>query len=416
MGFFLSPLSLGGVCLKKYLLILCFVLFFSSVNIGRVHANPAVALLGAEGLALLQGLAVKQGLRFASAQAARVFFSSAVKRTPAVLSNMTNMTRSVVTVGGGKALRYTLSGAGAAALMAGMAEYAGEVQSLPYTDGVTFLDYYDAWDGTSEYFGTSKWYAVPYSPYATDHGWQTSGINFHYIDSLDGMWKVFGLTTTNSILGSHRISLTSLDSLNVKVVINYLTATGSWRTTERIFPLGDATVAVGDPVVLQYPFPLDGVVVGEPRAIPIPLTGEFDIYIPLPLDTVHDVLEANPEFVDTPIDVPIDPPVPGTPPWTNPDTARINFAPLQVAGEMLTNKFPFSIPWDIKRQLSIFDITPQTPEFDVNIKVPIFSTDYDMKFRIDFSMFDGLAAMVRWFLIIAFDVALILSLRKFFPE
>lgn len=113
---------------------------------------------------------------------------------------------------------------------------------------------------------------------------------------------------------------------------------------------------------------------------------------------------------------------PSTDPETDPGTEnppnsdKINWEPLKLLPDTFTKKFPFSIPWDIARQLSVFDVSPQAPVLHVNKVIPVFGSTVNLKFDIDFSMFDTVAVIVRWFLIIAFDLGVILSIRKFMPE
>lgn len=96
----------------------------------------------------------------------------------------------------------------------------------------------------------------------------------------------------------------------------------------------------------------------------------------------------------------------------------INWAPLQLAGDTLTRKFPFSIPWDVKRQLDVFNVKPQAPKFTINKPdfIVLKGHSIPLKMTIDLSNFDTVAAITRWFLVIAFDVGVILSMRRFMPE
>lgn len=97
---------------------------------------------------------------------------------------------------------------------------------------------------------------------------------------------------------------------------------------------------------------------------------------------------------------------------------KINWAPLQLAGDTLTRKFPFSIPWDVKRQLDVFNVKPQAPKFTINKPdfIVLKGHSIPLKMTIDLSNFDTVAAITRWFLVIAFDVGVILSMRRFMPE
>lgn len=96
----------------------------------------------------------------------------------------------------------------------------------------------------------------------------------------------------------------------------------------------------------------------------------------------------------------------------------IVWTPLVQSAQDLTERFPFSIPWDLQRMLSIFNTDPETPKFDIDIKkyVEIDGKTMGMKWTLDFSFLDPLAAVGRWFLIIVFDIAMILAIRKIMPE
>lgn len=95
----------------------------------------------------------------------------------------------------------------------------------------------------------------------------------------------------------------------------------------------------------------------------------------------------------------------------------LDFSKFILAAGLFTKKFPFSIPWDVKAQLDTFDVVPKSPVLHVNKNIPLFfGTTMQLKFDIDFSMFDTLAVITRWFLIIAFDFGMILSIRKLMPE
>ncbi|MEK5217812.1 hypothetical protein [Psychrobacillus sp. FSL H8-0487] len=109
----------------------------------------------------------------------------------------------------------------------------------------------------------------------------------------------------------------------------------------------------------------------------------------------------------------------GSPPGgTTP--GKINFKPLVLLGGLLLTQFPFSIPWDVFKLFSQFNVEPITPKFDFGnkkyielggIKVPV-----DFNFEINFSVFDPIAKIARWGLILVFDIALIMALRRLTPD
>lgn len=99
-------------------------------------------------------------------------------------------------------------------------------------------------------------------------------------------------------------------------------------------------------------------------------------------------------------------------------TKKIVWTPLMMSGEAMTKKFPFSIPWDFANQLAIFDVQPKAPVIEIN-KPNFFTIDgqnQSMIWTIDFTYLDPIAAAVRWFAIIAFDIGLILMIRRIMPE
>ena len=110
----------------------------------------------------------------------------------------------------------------------------------------------------------------------------------------------------------------------------------------------------------------------------------------------------------------------GSTDWTSSPTKKIDWSKLAVAAGTFTTVFPFSIPWDVFRLISVLDVEPIAPKFviDTNENVEIggkgLNVAYD--FDIDFSTFDPIAAIVRWALILIFDIAIILALRRLTPD
>lgn len=177
-----------------------------------------------------------------------------------------------------------------------------------------------------------------------------------------------------------------------------------------------------------------------PRAIPAPMAKDFIIQgegdqakpvaFPIPTKTkVKDkVTGVETDVVSVPIgetlvDVKTGEVVgdvttaPGNPPldWDSQPSERINWEPLKL-GNVLTKKFPFSIPWDIGNQFAVFDVSPKAPVLKVDKTIPVFNTSMKFKFTIDFTIWDPVFVVVRWGLIVAFDLGMILSIRKFMPE
>lgn len=197
----------------------------------------------------------------------------------------------------------------------------------------------------------------------------------------------------------------------------------------------DGGVYTGTPA---WAFPQPRIRVANPD-IPgsVPTTG---VYVDTPVltgnPTYDDALTSNPDIpmtttnVQTGITVgnpdfatstPLEPIVavpPAVPSYDSPGTTGLDFTPLMMTGSAMTNKFPFSIPFDFVKQLSILDVEPQAPVFDINIpeflKIGGFIIPFKMK--LSFEMFDPIANIIRWGMIIIFDISLIFAIRKLLPE
>ncbi|WP_138756554.1 hypothetical protein [Paenibacillus sinopodophylli] len=125
--------------------------------------------------------------------------------------------------------------------------------------------------------------------------------------------------------------------------------------------------------------------------------------------------------IATPADIPVPgvsvPTVPSIPSWDTPTgTAQIDWSPLLLAGIDLTTKFPFSIPWDLKRQLDVFNVAPQAPVLKFNKTFTMGGATFPIEFEFDMAQFNLLATIARYFLVIVFDIAIILGIRKLMPQ
>lgn len=80
----------------------------------------------------------------------------------------------------------------------------------------------------------------------------------------------------------------------------------------------------------------------------------------------------------------------------------LDFSPMYLTN--VTEKFPFSLPWDIGRLIQKFDVEPVAPVFEV----PIVSETITL----DLTEFSELASIVRFFVLIGFILALIFISTK----
>jgi len=194
--------------------------------------------------------------------------------------------------------------------------------------------------------------------------------------------------------------------------LNYNPATDRYT-----FPSGE--IFDGTPGDLTWSFPQPKIItdtLGVPRvafptrAEPIEGTSIGEL-----TGTWTDVLTG--EIITSEVDVPVVPKPPGEIDLSKPNL-KLSFLPLMMTGELMKEKFPFSIPFDFLRQLKIFDVKPKAPVIKVNIPkyLQIEGTSIPMKFDIDLSFFDMVADWIRWGNIILFDIGLIFMIRRFMPE
>ncbi|MCL6587669.1 MAG: hypothetical protein K6T72_14360 [Anoxybacillus sp.] len=105
---------------------------------------------------------------------------------------------------------------------------------------------------------------------------------------------------------------------------------------------------------------------------------------------------------------------------TGTGTSQIDFSPLLVAFSDITKKFPFSIPFDFFSLISFLSVEPVAPKFSIDVSKNVnllgVSIPVHYSFTLDFSTFDWIARFGRWFLLIVFDISLILALRRFTPD
>lgn len=80
----------------------------------------------------------------------------------------------------------------------------------------------------------------------------------------------------------------------------------------------------------------------------------------------------------------------------------LDFTPLQNIG--LADKFPFSLPWDLKNSVVALSATPEAPQFEVPIVTEIIN--------LDFSEFESWASIIRVFTTLIFVIALIILTRR----
>lgn len=143
-------------------------------------------------------------------------------------------------------------------------------------------------------------------------------------------------------------------------------------------------------------------------SLDIPTNEELDQAFP---DVGNPAIPKPDEGTDTetPPDTGTD--APAMPDFGSIPDAKININPLLTAMTNFTERFPFSLPWDVERLIkNTFTLAQSSAEAPVII-VPIV----DLEVKMDFNLFNALASIVRGFVYIEFLYGLILLTRKLKP-
>ncbi|MFA5543612.1 MAG: hypothetical protein WDA47_07525 [Bacilli bacterium] len=75
---------------------------------------------------------------------------------------------------------------------------------------------------------------------------------------------------------------------------------------------------------------------------------------------------------------------------------------------VIVQKFPFCIPFDLANAFGAMSSSPELPDLSVSVPFPGFSYEWS----IDFTWFDGLVNLIRWFILVIFNIGLILITRN----
>lgn len=142
------------------------------------------------------------------------------------------------------------------------------------------------------------------------------------------------------------------------------------------------------------------VVVGDTYDIPS-TDGKKKVAIPQSLSDFGTTVKTVADVIPASQTVPTDPPA----------DSKINWEPLKVTGTLFTTKFPFSLPWDILRTFQALLIdNPTLPKWDIKWHDQILHKDFG--FTIDLTGYDRIFKIARNFILVAFNVGLIMATRK----
>lgn len=113
----------------------------------------------------------------------------------------------------------------------------------------------------------------------------------------------------------------------------------------------------------------------------------------------------------------IDTAAPTPPSISDGDVEDVDELGLPSLGEALTRRFPFSIPWDIARGITLLAAPAKTPYFEVDFYAPISGLvggwKGSTKIVLDFSQFESLGRLSRWTSTIGFCLFLASATKRF---
>lgn len=130
-------------------------------------------------------------------------------------------------------------------------------------------------------------------------------------------------------------------------------------------------------------------------SIPIPNSVTWDKVIDKTWDNTIPVSDVGT------IDIPGVIPVPSVPDFDTPGTSTLDFSPLYLS---LQDKFPFSVPFDLINTVKMFESNRVTPVFNVKFDEGLIGGG---EFQINFSKFDKIATLLRFFVLLYFILFLI---------
>lgn len=96
----------------------------------------------------------------------------------------------------------------------------------------------------------------------------------------------------------------------------------------------------------------------------------------------------------------------------NPDEVIKNVSNNNPVVELLSTKFPFSMPWDLALAFHVFSHEPVCPVLDIPLKLNVFNSEQEFNLHIDGSDFEYISYMSRTFFTISFVVGLCIFTYK----
>lgn len=161
----------------------------------------------------------------------------------------------------------------------------------------------------------------------------------------------------------------------------------------------------------QFPDPTQGVSIKDAISVPMgdPSLNEWAKRVEQVFIQTGTIPQPQPQVVIDPDFAPQPTPVPT--PVPTPGIEDIDDLGLPTLGEAIFNKFPFSLPKDLKRIADILNAEPVTPFWEVDLfetlgnRVPFVD---DTTIRIDLAEYEALGQISRWASVITFVIFLVI--------
>ena len=253
-------------------------------------------------------------------------------------------------------------------------------------------------------FSTGYYYGFPSDgKYNTVGFYSPDGISIASNNNRDFNDYTFSLTDRGILYvfrfgsaGNYWSYLTWVDVLNSDAVFG------------KYFPIGNVT-SVNNSLALNVAETItipEGLTDSQSIALDVGATQSMEIQDILQgiLDAIlAGDLAASAEIVDT-ADVPVDPEEP------DPPVVPVVPSGLDKLGAALTSRFPFSIPWDVYKGVTLMAAPPKAPYFEVDFMAPIADRvggwKGSTKIVLDFSEYEIIGQVCRWTSTIGFCLML----------
>ena len=184
----------------------------------------------------------------------------------------------------------------------------------------------------------------------------------------------------------------------------------SWTSGKGSIESNDSSEGVS----LQIPSSMDSLLDKSPSDVSTPT---YDVWIPGKDVSIPDIDNPAIEYVpDKSTDVPGDDTTTGNPGFPNfGDIPKVNLdlTPLRNGLGKLTERFPFSLPWDLQRIAQSFGGQPNALAIG---QAPVVNMNFNgHELVLDFAKFEPIAMILRGFIFTEVAIGLIFVLRKLKP-